>query len=134
VIVDHPHAKLARTAWRAAADGDVTTLSRVCAEDLAWHASGRGSRAGVYRGQAAVFEYLASIGEAADRFDSELEDLLVGEDKVAVLFRIRGRRRGRELDTGFILIFRIEEGRLAEVWAVPRDQHAVDEFWAHPDG
>ncbi len=129
-MTDHPHAKLARIAWRAAADGDVATLSRVCAEDLAWHASGRGPRAGVYRGQPAVFDYLASIGEAAERFDSDLEDLLVGEDKVAVLFRIRGRRGERRLDTQFVLLFRIESGRIAEVWAIPRDQYAIDEFWS----
>ena len=128
-MTDHPHAKLARIAWRAAADGDVATLARVCAEDLQWHASGRGARSGLYRGRAAVFDYLASIGEAADRFDSELEDLLVGEDKVAVLFRIRGRRGERRLDTQFVLLFRIEEDRIAEVWAIPRDQYAIDEFW-----
>jgi ketosteroid isomerase-like protein len=129
-MTDHPHAKLARIAWRAAADGDVETLSRVCAEDLEWHASGRGSRSGVYRGQEAVFDYLASIGEAANRFDSELEDLLVGEDKVAVLFRIRGQRGQRRLDTHFVLLFRIDAGRIAEVWAIPRDQYAIDEFWS----
>ena len=129
-MTDHPHAKLARIAWRAAADGDVETLARVCAEDLVWHASGRGPRAGVYRGQAAVFDYLASIGEAAERFDSDLEDLLVGEDQVAVLFRIRGRRGEKRLDTQFVLLFRIESGRIAEVWSIPRDQYAIDEFWS----
>jgi ketosteroid isomerase-like protein len=128
-MTDHPHVKLARIAWRAAADGDVETLSKVCSEDLTWHASGRGSRSGAYRGQPAVFDYLASIGDAADRFDSELEDLLVGEDKVAVLFRIRGTRGAQRLDTHFILLFRIESGRIAEVWAIPRDQYAIDEFW-----
>jgi ketosteroid isomerase-like protein len=129
-MIDHPYAKLARIAWRAAADGDVETLSKVFSEDLAWHASGRGPRAGVYRGQTAVFDYLASIGEAADRFDSELEDVLVGDAKVAVLFRIRGRRGTRRLDTHFVLLFRIESDRIAEVWAIPRDQYAIDEFWS----
>jgi ketosteroid isomerase-like protein len=129
-VTDHPYAKLARIAWRAAAEGDVETLSRVCAEDLKWHASGRGARSGVYRGRDAAFDYLASIGEAVDRFDSDLEDLLVGEDKVAVLFRIRGRRGEHRLDTHFILLFRIEADRIAEVWAIPRDQYAIDDFWS----
>jgi ketosteroid isomerase-like protein len=84
----------------------------------------------VYRGVDAVLEYLASIGDAVERFDSSLEDVLVGEGTAAVLFRVVGERRGRRLDTRFILLFRVEEGRIAEVWAVPRDQHAVDEFWA----
>jgi hypothetical protein len=42
---------------------------------------------------------------------------------------VTGTRRRRVLDTDFILLFRVEAGQIAEVWAVPRDQHAVDEFW-----
>ena len=128
--MDHPHAKLARTAWEAAAHGDAETLERVCRGDLVWHASGRGPRSGVYRGLGPVLEYLATIGEAAERFDSRFDDVLVGEGLVAVLFNVNGRRGDRVLDTDFILLFRVEEGRIAEAWSVPRDQHAVDGFWA----
>lgn len=130
MIPDHPHALLAKTAWEAVSTGDVDVLSEVCADDLVWHASGRGPRSGTHRGRDAVLDYLASIGEAAERFDSTLQHVLVGGDLVAVLFQVSGARKGRELDTGFILLFRIEGSRLAEVWSVPRDQYAVDEFWA----
>ncbi len=130
MTIDHPHGKLARTAWEAAAHGDRETLERICSADLVWHASGRGERSGIYRGIDAVLEYLAAVGEAAERFDSQFEDVLVGEDRVAVLFRVTGRRRERTLDTGFILLFQVGDGRITEVWAVPRDQHAVDEFWS----
>lgn len=127
--MDHPNAKLARSAWEAVSASDLDTLSQVCAESLVWHASGRGARSGDYRGRTAVLEYLAAIGDAAERFDSRLDHVLVNEDLVAVLFHVTGTRRGRVLDTDFILLFRIEAGQIAEVWAVPRDQHAVDAFW-----
>lgn len=127
---EHPHARLARRAWEAASQGDTDALRRVCAPDLVWHASGRGPRSGSHRGLDAVFAYLAAIGDAAERFDSQLERILVGGDHVAVLFRVIGRRGDRSLDTGFILIFRIDGERIAEIWAVPRDQYAVDEFWS----
>jgi hypothetical protein len=130
VIPDHPHALLAKVVWEAVSAGDVDALKELCAEDLVWHASGRGPRSGSHRGRDRVIDYLASIGEAAERFDSTLEDILVGSDLVSVLFRVSGAREGRDLDTGFILLFRIEDSRLAEVWAVPRDQYALDEFWA----
>jgi ketosteroid isomerase-like protein len=130
VIPDHPHALLAKVAWESVSEGDVDALSELFADDLVWHASGRGPRAGDYRGRDAVFAYLASIGDAADRFDSTLEHVLVGDSLVAVLFRVRGTRKDRELDVGFILLFRIDDSRIAEVWAVPRDQYAVDEFWS----
>jgi ketosteroid isomerase-like protein len=129
-MIDHPHAKLARAAWEAAAAGDTEALRRLCSEDLVWHASGRGRRSGTHRGREAVFAHLAAIGDAAERFDSSLERILVGDDRVAVLFHVVGKRRGRSLDTDFILIFRVDRDRIAEVWAVPRDQYAVDEFWS----
>jgi ketosteroid isomerase-like protein len=129
-MTEHPHAKLARTAWEAAARADTATLARVCAPNLVWHASGRGPRSGDYRGMDAVLDYLATIGEAADRFDSSLEHILVGEERVAVLFRVQGQRGSQVLDTGFILIFRIAQDRIVEIWAVPRDQYAVDAFWS----
>lgn len=127
--MEHRHATLARVAWEAVSTSDVETLREVCSEKLIWHASGRGARAGDYRGRAAVLNYLAAIGDAAERFDSRLDHVLVNENLVAVLFHVTGKRRNRVLDTDFILLFRIDAGQIAEVWAVPRDQHAVDEFW-----
>jgi len=127
---EHPHARLARRAWEAASLGDTEALGHLCTPDLLWHASGRGPRSGTHRGLDEVFAYLAAIGDAAERFDSQLERILVGGDHVAVLFRVVGTRAGRSLDTGFILIFRIAGERIAEIWAVPRDQYAVDEFWS----
>ncbi len=128
--VEHPHAVLAKLAWEAVSVGDAELLSEVCAEDLVWNASGRGTRSGVYRGREAVFGFLAAVGDLAERFDSTLEDILVGSKYVSVLFRVSGLRGERKLDTGYILIFRIADSRIAEIWAVPRDQYAVDEFWA----
>ena len=130
MIPDHPHALLATVVWEAVSAGDVDALAEVCTEDLAWHASGRGPRSGSYRGQEAVFAYLASIGEDTDRFDLTLEDILVGGERASVVFRVSGLRKGRALETGYILLCRIEGSCLAEVWSVARDQYAVDAFWA----
>lgn len=125
----HPHQDLAHDLWEAVSSGDVTALERLSTDDLTWHASGRGPRAGPMRGRDAVLDYLAGIGEDTERFDSELEDVLVGDLYTAVLYRVTGVRGERKLETGFVLILRIEADRLAEAWAIPRDQHAVDEFW-----
>lgn len=129
-VPSHPHEQLARALWDAVSSGDVAALERLSTDDLVWHASGRGPRSGTLRGRDAVFDYLARIGEDTERFDSELEDVLVGDLLTALLYRVIGVRGDRKLDTGFILILRIEVDRLAEAWAVPRDQHAVDEFWS----
>jgi len=126
----HPHEQLARDLWHAVSTADVATLERLSNEDLVWHASGRGTRAGRLHGRDAVLDYLARIGEDTDRFDSELEDVLVGDLYTAVLYRVTGARGERKLDTGFVLLLRMEAGQLAEAWAIPRDQHAIDDFWS----
>lgn len=126
----HLHAKLARDLWQAVSSADLEALERLSTDDLTWHASGRGRRSGSFRGRDAVLDYLARIGEDTERFDSELEDVLVGDLHTAILYRVSGVRGEHRLETGFVLILRFELGRVAEAWAVPRDQLAVDEFWA----
>jgi len=121
---------LARAAWQAVSEADVDALRRLIADDVVWHASGRGARAGAFRGRDAILDYLAGIGDDADEFESELEDVLVGEDRTAILFRVSGQREGRLLEAGFVLLMRFEDNRIAELWSVARDQYAVDEFWA----
>ncbi len=128
--MDHPNAEIARAAWEAVAHGDAQALAKAFSPDVVWHASGRGPRSGAFAGLDAVLEYLAEIGDAAQRFDMRLDDVLVSENRAMVLFSVEGQRRGRRLVTDFIVLFQIEAGLVVEAWAVPRDQHAVDEFWA----
>jgi ketosteroid isomerase-like protein len=129
-VPDHPHAKLARDVWRAVSSADLEALGRLTTDDLTWHASGRGPRSGSFRGREAVLDYLARIGEDTERFHSQLEDVLVGDLFTALLYRVQASRGDRKLDVGFVGILRIEADQIAEVWSVPRDQLAVDAFWA----
>jgi ketosteroid isomerase-like protein len=127
---EHPWERIARRAWDAVSKSDVDALADVLAEDAVWHATGRGSHAGDYNGRAEIFDYLAGVGEDAERFDSTIDDVLVGKRYAAILFDVEGDRKGRSLSVGFVIVLRIEGERIAEVWSVPRDQLAVDEFWA----
>jgi ketosteroid isomerase-like protein len=122
--------RIARELWNAVSQADVDRIERLSADGLVWHSTGRGPRAGTYRGREAVLDHLAQIGEHADRFDSELEDILVGARYTALIYRVRAARLDRKLDTSWVLLLEIHAGRLLEAWSIPRDQHAVDEFWA----
>jgi ketosteroid isomerase-like protein len=121
---------LARSVWEAVSSSDVEALTRMTTDGITWHASGRGQRAGDFRGRAGILEYLAAIGDDVARFDSSLEDVLVGEVHTALFVQVTGRRNDQLLEAGFVLILRIEGERIAEIWSVARDQLAVDEFWA----
>jgi uncharacterized protein len=126
----HPWEAVARRAWDAVSQSDVDVLSSLFAEDAVWHASGRGSHAGVHHGRAEIFDYLANVGEDADRFDATIDDVLVGTRFAVILFDVEGTRKGRSLKAGFVIILRIEDDTIVEIWSIPRDQFSVDEFWA----
>jgi len=121
---------IARELWKGVSNSDVETLVQLSEPDIVWHASGRGPRAGDFRGRDAVLDYLARIGDDVERWDVELDDVLVGDVYAAMLLRVTGERPARSLSAGFVLIFRFTAGRVAEVWSVARDQFAVDEFWS----
>lgn len=129
-VSEHPHERIARELWRAVSRGDVEDIEQLFREDLLWHASGRGPRAGTFEGRDEVLDYLAGLGEDTERFDSTLEDVLVGSDYTALVFRVAGQRGDQQIETGFVMLLRIAANQVAEVWMVPRDQHAIDEFWS----
>lgn len=129
-MTDGVTGELARAAWQAVSEADRDALRRLVADDVVWHASGRGPRSGDHHGRDAILDYLAGIGEDADEFDLELDDVLVGDERTAILFRVSGKRNERLLEAGFVLLMRFEDNRIAEIWSIPRDQYAVDAFWA----
>jgi uncharacterized protein len=121
--------EIARQAWEAVSTADVESLARVSTAAVVWHASGRGIRAGTHRGRRAV-DYLASLGDDVDSLSLDLVDVLTGDLRTALLVRLTGARHGKELDTQFVVLLRMEERKIAEVWSMPNDQYLVDEFWA----
>ena len=56
--------------------------------------------------------------------------MLASDDRAAALYRASGERKGRRLDLDQVLLFRIEDGLVQEVLALPSDAAAFDEFWA----
>jgi hypothetical protein len=129
-VKDDPSAKLAQIAWEAVACADAEILARICKNDVVWHAAGRGPRAGNYRGLEAVLDHLRGLGEDAEQFSSHPVAVLGGEDRAAVIFHATGQRHGRLLDHDYVLLFRMEEQRIAEIWSVSFDQRADEEFWS----
>ena len=125
-----PNASLIRDALRAVARGEAETLKQLCADGIQWHAMGRTPWAGDHEGFDAVLDYLGRVGEAADVYEADLTDLLVSEERAATVMQISARRGDRRLEVQFVILYRIAEGKIAEVWSTPLDPHATDVFWA----
>ena len=57
-------------------------------------------------------------------------DVLASDDRAAALYRARGTRHGRTLELDQVLLFRIEDGLVQRVLALPSDPDAFEAFWA----
>jgi ketosteroid isomerase-like protein len=106
-------------------------LRGLFADDAVWTVPGRGAMAGVYRGRDEIFRFLARLPkETGGTYSSRLVDVLASDDRAAALYRASGERHGRRLDLDQVLLFRIADGQITEVLALPSDPEAFEAFWA----
>ena len=106
-------------------------LRGLFADDSVWNVPGRGVMAGAYRGRDEIFRFLARLPKETDgTYASELCDVLASEDRAAALYRASGTRHGRRLELDQVLLFRIGDGLVREVLALPSDPEAFEAFWA----
>jgi uncharacterized protein len=106
-------------------------LRDVFAADATWTVPGTGSMAGTFAGRDEIFRFLGRLPkETGGTYSSELVDVLASDDRAAALYRARGERNGHVLELDQVLLFRIEDGLVREVLALPSDPAAFERFWA----
>jgi len=106
-------------------------LRDLFAPDAIWTVPGDGAMAGVYRGREAIFRFLGRLPrETGGTYTSRLVDVLASDDRAAALYRATGERGERRLDLDQVLLFRLENGVVCEVLALPSDPDAFEAFWA----
>jgi hypothetical protein len=99
--------------------------------DAVWTVPGGGAMAGTYRGREEIFRFLARLPkETGGTYRSQLVDVLASDERAAALYRATGERGGRRLELDQVLLFRLRDGAVAEVLALPSDPEAFEAFWA----
>jgi ketosteroid isomerase-like protein len=126
---EHPNGKLARAAWQAVSAGDVDALEQILAPDVVWHATARAPWRGTHVGPQAVSEFLARIGDLMEVFDARLDDVLVSEERVSMVFHVHAQVASRAIEIDYLLLGRIRSGRVAEIWTLPLDPAALAAFF-----
>ena len=128
-MAQHPNAVLVEKSWQAVAASDVETLLKTWSPEIVWHVTGNNPWRGDHVGSEAILEYLAQVGESGETYDATLADVMASDDRAALVFHVKTRRGAVSLETSYVLLVRISEGRIAEVWTLALDPAAVDEFW-----
>jgi len=125
------NAALVRRIMNAFAEKEGFALRDCFAEDAVWHVPGAGVMSGTYRGRSEIFRFLARLPKETDgTYASHLVDVLASDSRAAALYRASGERLGRRLDLDQVLLFRLEDGLVREVLALPSDPGAFEGFWA----
>lgn len=114
---EHPNVTTVNRMTKAIFEQDKDTLAEVLADDLAFHLRGPYHRAGDHEGVAGLLDVLGTIFEETDG-DIQLEQLFcVGTDGWAAEHeRAVLGRNGKKLESRNAFVYRIEDGRIAEMW------------------
>jgi uncharacterized protein len=126
----HPNEDLLR-AYCDAAYNDMEDIRDIFTEDFTSHVPGTNAVSGDYRGRDAAFGFfreLVSRSNGTLRLNllSSLADEHFG---VAVVGEV-GEVDGEQVGAKKVMVFRIVDGRLDEVWGHFYDQDLVNRAWA----
>jgi len=128
----HPNEDLVRRGYAAFAAGDMATLDGLFADDIVWHASGRGVVSGDFEGKEAVFAYFGRLAqETGGSFRIEIHDVLANDEHAVALTTAGAERQGKSLQNAKgVQIFHVRDGKVTESWFHSGDQYADDEFFS----
>ena len=125
----HPNAEVVMKGFQAFATGDMAGLKELFAEDAVWHSGGRNKWSGDYNGADAIMRFMVEIqGEAT--FDTRPHAILADDEHVVAMLETTATRPGKTYEGNSVFVFHVENGEATEVWTVPVDSYAQDEFWA----
>lgn len=113
------------------AGGSVQAVLDLLAEDIVWHVPGTSPIAGDHRGRegvAAYFEHRRELASAT--MVMHPGPLLADGDAVVQLVDGTAELGGRQVEWRTAGVYRIEDGRVSEVWLVPLDLAVFDRLWS----
>jgi uncharacterized protein len=129
-MAEHPNVALVRRAYEAMGSGDIPWMQEHTDPDVVFQQGGRFPTAGTYEGRDALFghfmEFMQMVG---GDFAIEPHRLLADDEFVTALITVTIGKDGRKLAFDEVHIFKVADGLLKQMWAVPYDPYEVDEFF-----
>lgn len=127
---DHPNGAMLKAAHDAFKAGDLEALFGMMTPDCIWHMPGNNVLAGDFVGREAIMGSFASLQQNVDEYWAWPLDYFGSDDHVVLVAQVKARRGERTLDCRECLLWRLEDGRLAEVWHMALDEKAWDQFFS----
>lgn len=111
--------------------GDFPAVFATMADDIIWHQPGKNVTSGTVIGKEKLGAHLAQFAEKTNGTFKVLTNWVSDNaDLVAANVTFVGTRAdGQELNMNGIDLFRMEDGKIKEVWLFSSDQAVEDAFW-----
>ncbi len=112
-------------------EGDFPAVFETMADDIIWHQPGQPSTSGTIIGKDKLGAHLATFDQKTNGTFKVLTNWVSdNNDLVAANVTFIGTRPdGVELNMNGIDLFRMENGKIQEVWLFSADQALEDAFW-----
>jgi hypothetical protein len=125
--------RVIRELYAARARRDWDAVRALLADEVGWHEPGDEDHSGTYFGRdevVALLERLVAVTEGT--FQLEPGQFLNLKDHSAVVVRWWAERQGRRSDGSEIAVYRLDDGKIAQVWFYnePSEQEAFSEVFA----
>lgn len=110
---------------------DTDAAMALWAEDIIVHVNGRHVLSGTFEGKK---RYLQTQEWIFLEHDSgvdvvEFHDLLISDDHAVALIEERAHRDVAALQYRRVMIFKVADGKIREMWSIAEDPYALDQFW-----
>lgn len=127
----HPNEALVRDYIDAGKQGDYDAIRAIMHEDVVMHFFGRNPVAGTHRGREETWASTTEEWEPRQlQFEIlEVNDIVVNDERAVLIMDVRISGPEKSVDLHRVDVYRIEDGRIVELWVYDHDQYALDELF-----
>ena len=114
----------------ALSKGDFEAVFEIMSDNIVWHMGGESSLSGIIKGKQALGERLGEFAKRSNGTFRVITNWAASNDCFVAASVVSLAERGEEkLNNPGIDLFRIENGKIQEVWTFSEQQAVEDKFW-----
>ena len=118
------------TYTEALSRGDFEAAFETMADTIVWHMGGESSLSGIIKGKQALGERLGEFAKRSNGTFRVMTEWAASNDCFVAASVVSLAEKGNEkLDDPGIDLFKIEDGKIQEVWTFAQYQTVEDKFW-----
>ena len=122
--------KVFNTYTEALSRGDFEAAFKTMADTIVWHMGGESSLSGIIKGKQALGERLGEFAKRSNGTFRVMTEWAASNDCFVAASVVSLAEKGNEkLDDPGIDLFKIEDGKIQEVWTFAQYQTVEDKFW-----